>query len=108
MALEIGTRTKQSLRFEQAPSRKWDRGFTRDVGISKRFVGSVSIAGGVVTGIAGNFTAFLVNDPIRILGPSANNGEYTIIAKAGDGSTITLNNPTPVAEGPLTVEIRTT
>lgn len=103
----LGTRQRQTI-SNNHPASGGDNGkLTRDVGLSKRFAGSLTFTASNkrITAAAGNFTAFGVNDPVTVYGTSQNNGDREILAVAGDGSWIQVDLPVK-DEGPVTAEVR--
>jgi hypothetical protein len=108
----LGTRTQQNFRKERLPQGNDTRFHTRDVGMTKRVVASITFGGGNATGANNTFPAsgagaFAVGDPVLIEGANLNNGFFTVIALDGTNHAFLTLDPPPKAEGPLSVTLRT-
>ena len=102
-----GTRETRSFFRSRPSSRVTNNDGTNDLGLSKRFVGTVTFSGATLTAGAANFSAFKVGDLIEISGTEGglNNGDRTILALTA--TTLTCDWPFH-SEGPTSnVEIRT-
>ncbi len=104
--IQSGTRTLANLQLGvKAPTRKFDRGYTRDVGMTKRAVGALSFnTGAANVTLAGLLGAFAYNDTVLVEGTVSNNG-FFLVGSTG-ANTLGLI-PAPVSEvAPATASIR--
>ena len=103
----LGTRAKRSFQHGHPPSQTHDRGFSRDLGMTKRVVAAITFAAstGRSTGDAGTFAGFAVGDRIGSVDTASNNGEFQVVTTDAD-TYIQLDLPVK-DEGPVTCEIRT-
>lgn len=104
MVDNLGTRQHVETQRGRVDQGSSTRSYTRDVGMTKRSVGSFTFAAGASQIQNVNNAAFLVNDPIQVNGSNLNNGFFTVTAN--DGTNLTVDPP-PKNEGPVTVEVRT-
>jgi hypothetical protein len=112
MPARLGTRTKSSLKYERLAQGNDTRGYTRDIGMTKRVTASLTFAsaGATLTGANGTFTStFAVNDPVWIeAGAVLNEGAFfTVTALDTVNAAYLVLDPPPKDEGPLTVTVRT-
>lgn len=106
---ELGTRSQQNRYQTHAPSRFTHVRNTRDKGMSKRVVTSLTFTAsdGRVTGATNDFAAFVVGDPLVITGTALNDGERIVTAiDASDHAFLVLDFP-PKDESGITCEVRT-
>jgi hypothetical protein len=91
----IGTRIKASDSNMRANQGSITRSYTRDQGMTKLVTDSFSFdpATGRISGSAGDFAAFVVEDPIFVAGTQFNNGYFVVQSVAGDGSYIVVDPP---------------
>lgn len=109
MADKLGTRTRQGLQYERNESGSETRTHSRDVGMTKYVVASITFGSGAATGASGTFTppSFAVNDPLLVGGALLNNGFFTVTGLDAINAAYLTLDPPPKAEGPLTVTLRT-
>ena len=104
--IEAGTRSWANTQLTvQLPTRKFDRGYSRDVGLSKAATGAfVFNAGAGTVTLAGAFTNFAFNDDLLFEGTANNNGFFKVQVT---GSNVITLNPSPVSEtAPATATVR--
>lgn len=108
MGIEVGTRTRQNFLYNNSASQKLDRGFSRDVGMSKNVTDSFTFtaSNARITGAGGDFANFAVDDVLLVEGTQNNNGEFAIVSIAGDTSYVVVDKGV-VNEGPISITIRT-
>lgn len=108
MPVNLGTRVKQTLRYERIDQGSDTRSRNQDPGMTKRVTASLTFGSGQVSGANGTFAnTFAVNDPVLVQDANLNNGFFTVLAlDAVNNSFLTLDPP-PKAEGPITVTLRT-
>lgn len=109
MTLRLGTRTLQGFRKEHPADRLFDRGLTRDVGMTKNATASMTFtaSSSEVSAANGTFANFVAGDPILIEGTNLNNGERIVTGiDATNQSYLVLDEP-PQNEGPVTATVRT-
>lgn len=107
--LHLGTRTLQGQRREHPNSRQFDRGITRDVGMSKNVSASITFAASTskLTAANGTFVNFVAGDPIIVDETNLNNGEHIITAIDATNQSFLTVDPAPKNEGPITATVRT-
>lgn len=103
----LGTRTRQNFQYGHPPSEQNDRGFSPDLGMTKRVVASITFtaSNGRATGASSTFTNFAGGDRVRINDTASNNGVFQVTATDAD-TYIALDLPVK-EEGAITCEIRT-
>lgn len=110
MPRNLGTRTQANQTNNRLERESETRTHTRDKGMSKRVVASITFTGGNGRASAANGTfvnTFALGDPVLIGGTNLNNGFFEIVGlDAGNNAFLTLDPP-PKDEGPVTCEIRT-
>lgn len=105
-----GTRTRNNFQRERIDQGGETRSQTRDVGMSKRVVttATFSASGKTVTGSNGDFTAFIVNDPLHIDDTNLNNGFFVVTGiDATNHAFLTLDPPPKDESSVAGTEIRT-
>lgn len=110
MAGRYGTRQRTSNSAIQSDTRIPNGALEADVGISKRFFGSVTFAatGNSLTAANGAFANFIVGDPIIVHGSNLNDGERQITAIDTVNSSYLVVAGATKTEGPVAnVEVRT-
>lgn len=108
MPESAGTRTWQNLSRERTEGGSDTRSHTRDLGMSKRVVNSMTFTtDGKITGSNGDFNAFALNDTILVQNTNLNNGYFTVVGLDGTNHAFVTVDPPPKAEGPISATIRT-
>lgn len=107
MAIELGTRQKQSFHNSHPPTGSQTKSFTRDVGMSKNVTASLTFVPGSsqIQAAATTFAAFAAGDEILVEGTNANNGYFHVTAT--DASTQLTVDGNVKTEGPITATVRT-
>ena len=108
MPVNLGTRVKQTLRYERIDQGSETRSRNQDPGMTKLVTASLTFGSGQASGANGTFAnTFAVNDPVLVQGANLNNGFFTVLAlDTANNSFLTLA-PAPKDEGPITVTLRT-
>lgn len=110
MAGRYGTRQRTSNSAIQADTRVPNGDLSADVGISKRFFGTVTFhsTGNSLTAANGAFAGFIAGDPLIVHGTNLNDGERQITAiDSTNHAYLVVAGPTK-DEGPVAnVEVRT-
>jgi len=105
---DLGTRQKQNASQTHSPGKTASCSFSRDVGMTKRAVASMTFvsSSGQVQAANGTFSAFQVGDPIIVYGTNLNNGEHQVAGiDTVNGAYLVLDWPCK-DEGPVTAELR--
>lgn len=108
--VQSGTRTKQGLTFSHPPEARFDRGYTRDVGLSKNVTASITFVNSSTKQLQaanGTFAPFAVDDLIFVEGTNLNNGMFTVTAIDGTNQAFLTVDQSPNNEGPITATVRT-
>lgn len=97
---QIGTRIRMSTHRGRLGQGSDTRSHTRDVGMSKRIVKTLTFAAGTgrVTGANNDFAAFRPGDPILVQGTRLNNGLFEIAATDAVNSAFLRLDPPPKDE----------
>lgn len=108
MPINIGTRTVATLRKERIDAGSDTRSHSADKGMTKRVSTTATFTtDGKITGSNGDFTSFVVGDPVLVDNVNLNNGYFTITAIDGTNHAFITVDPPPKAEGPIATIIRT-
>lgn len=105
--IQNGTRrTALAAQTVGASTRKFDRGYSRDVGLAPNVTGALvfTTTPPRVT-LAGQFAAFAAQDQVLVEDTASNNGLFYVTAVDPTGNFLTLSPP-PVAESPASATIR--
>lgn len=110
MPVNLGTRVKQTLRYERIDQGSDTRSRNQDPGMTKRVVASITFvsASGQAQAANGTFAnTFAVNDPVLVQGANLNNGFFTVLALDTVNNSFLTLDPPPKDEGPISVTLRT-
>jgi hypothetical protein len=105
----VGTRSQATFHKGRIDQGSETMGHSRDVGMTKRVVASITFAAGAaqLQAANGTFAAFAVQDQILVEGTNLNNGFKTIIGVDGTNSSYLTVDPPPKDEAAISSTVRT-